>query len=354
VIAADPQGLAEAQHLFKALRDTGAQPVEVPILQPVAALLDVYGADIQARAFVTRDPQLGEMMLRPDFTVPVVQAHMAGGAQPARYCYMGPVFRKQDGPASPGRPREYLQVGYEVFQTDHPVLTDAEVFALFARLLSGRGLQARVGDMGLLRDAVAGLPVSERRRGALLRHLWRPARFRSLLARFAAPAAARPPVATAAPLIGLRSREEIDERLAWLADDAAEPPLEPGLVAALDALLAVAGPAPAAQAALAGLVPALPWIAPAVDRIDRRLRQIAFFGTDPAMLVFEASYGRTTLEYYDGFVFGLVAPDRPDLPPVASGGRYDALTAALGQGLVLPAVGGVIRPGVLAALGGRA
>ena len=42
-------------------------------------------------------------------------------------------------------------------------------------------------------------------------------------------------------------------------------------------------------------------------------------------------------------------PD-PALPPVASGGRYDALTAVLGQGRSIPAVGGVIRPGLVAAL----
>jgi ATP phosphoribosyltransferase regulatory subunit len=62
--------------------------------------------------------------------------------------------------------------------------------------------------------------------------------------------------------------------------------------------------------------------------------------------LFEASYGRTTLEYYDGFVFGFRV-DHPDVPIVASGGRYDALTRRLGQGREIPAVGGVIRPGVV-------
>ena len=39
-----------------------------------------------------------------------------------------------------------------------------------------------------------------------------------------------------------------------------------------------------------------------------------------------------------------------DWPPVASGGRYDALTAVLGQGAAIPAVGGIIRPGLVAEL----
>jgi ATP phosphoribosyltransferase regulatory subunit len=57
------------------------------------------------------------------------------------------------------------------------------------------------------------------------------------------------------------------------------------------------------------------------------------------------------MEYYDGFVFGFFAPARPDLPPVASGGRYDALTRVLGQGRSIPAVGGVIRPALTLELG---
>ena len=53
------------------------------------------------------------------------------------------------------------------------------------------------------------------------------------------------------------------------------------------------------------------------------------------------------MEYYDGFVFGLYAEARPDLPPIASGGRYDALTRQLGQGAEIPAVGGVLRPDLM-------
>ena len=85
----------------------------------------------------------------------------------------------------------------------------------------------------------------------------------------------------------------------------------------------------------------------------RRQLQIADddeHGIDPQTVEFEGSYGRTSLEYYDGFVFGFHAPARPDLPPVASGGRYDALTLRLGDGKTHPAVGGVIRPDILLTL----
>jgi ATP phosphoribosyltransferase regulatory subunit len=85
--------------------------------------------------------------------------------------------------------------------------------------------------------------------------------------------------------------------------------------------------------------------------MEARLDALAQAGIDIGTLAFEASHGRTTLEYYDGFVFSFHAAN-PDLPPVASGGRYDALTEVLGQGRSIPAVGGIIRPGLVADLGG--
>ena len=348
---------ALAARLFEALRAQGAEAVEADVLQPAGALLDLYGEDIRARAYVTMDPLQGEMMLRPDFTLPVVLAHMGGGAEPARYTYMGEVFRKQER-ARAGRPAEFLQVGFEVFDRADPAASDAEVFALFARLLQPWGLQADTGDMGILRAAVQGLPVSAPRRAALMRHLWRPARFRALLERFAgraAPSAGRPAAlagqGTQAPHLGLRSPEEIAARLAALAADAAEPPLPQALIDALEALLAIDGTLPEALAQIERVMGGMPWIAPAVAVFARRLQALAARGVDVAALSYQGSYGRTTLEYYDGFVFGFSAPGRAEWPALASGGRYDALTAVLGQGRSIPAVGGAMRPGLLAALG---
>ena len=91
----------------------------------------------------------------------------------------------------------------------------------------------------------------------------------------------------------------------------------------------------------------LPAILPAVDQFDRRLVALRAQGIDTATLDFQASLGRSSMEYYDGFVFGFHG-DR-DAPPVASGGRYDALTARLGAGRSIPAVGGVIRPNLVIA-----
>ncbi|MCX8508693.1 MAG: ATP phosphoribosyltransferase regulatory subunit, partial [Rhodobacteraceae bacterium] len=170
--------------LFAAFLKAGAMPVEADILQPAEVLLDLYGEDIRARAYVTSDPLQGEMMLRPDFTVPVVQMHMAHGAEPARYAYQGEVFRKQEHLTA--RKSEYFQVGFELFARENPSDADAEVFALFAHLLAPQGLRAATGDIGLLLAAVRGLKTLESRKAALLRHVWRPRRFTQLLERFGA------------------------------------------------------------------------------------------------------------------------------------------------------------------------
>ncbi|MBC7477638.1 MAG: ATP phosphoribosyltransferase regulatory subunit, partial [Pseudorhodobacter sp.] len=339
-----------------AFLSAGALPVDADILLPAETLLDLYGEDIRARAYVTTDPVLGEMMLRPDFTVPVVQAHMAHGADPARYCYMGEVFRSQDTSGA----REYLQVGFEVFDRAAPEQADAEVFALFSSLLADTTARPVTGDIGILRAAVQGLDTSDRRKSALLRHIWRPQRFRALLDRFAgrAPvpevrAALLQRLATgsvevlmqaAGPLVGLRTAEEIAARVEALIEDSDAKPIAAPEAALLYDLLSLQAPADAALAHLRGITFLLPAILPAVDRFAARLAALRDRGIDTGRLAFEASLGRTSMEYYDGFTFSFLADG---LPAVATGGRYDALTAVLGQGSSIPAVGGVIQPALV-------
>ncbi len=346
---------AEAERLFAAFQQAGAVPVDADVLLPAETLLDLYGEDIRARAYMTTDPLQGEMMLRPDFTVPVVQAHMAHGADPARYCYMGEVFRKQEHLGN--RASEYMQVGFEIFDRTAPEQADAEVFALFAKLLANTSAKPVTGDIGILMAAVQGVNTTARRKAALLRHIWRPSRFRALLDRFAGRApnsdaraallqklASGTPealMAAAGPLIGLRAQEDIAERATALIEDAKTSPIAAPEAALLYDLLSLQAPADAALAHLTGITFMLPAIEPAVAHFANRLAALRDRGIDTAKLPFEASLGRTSMEYYDGFTFAFLTPDRP---PIASGGRYDALTRVLGQGRQIPAVGGVIRP----------
>lgn len=352
---------AQAEQLFAQFQDAGAAPVETALLQPSEVLLDLYGEDIRARAYVTSDLELGEQMLRPDFTVPIVQAHMQDGAEPARYTYMGEVFRKQE--AGSTRASEFLQVGYEVFDRTDPAAADAEVFALFSEVLGDRPLRASIGDIGILIAAVQGLDTSAPRRAALMRHIWRPARFRALLDRFAG----RRPlpegraeltqaldgldldqiVRGAGPQIGLRSAGEVAARLAALRDDMAVAPIPAAQIDAVNAILNLTTSAEQAAGALADIANRFGAIKVAAQGFAKRLNALKARDVDVAALTYEGSYGRTSMEYYDGFVFGFAHEGEAPVAPVASGGRYDALTRVLGQGRAIPAVGGVIRPALL-------
>ena len=353
----DPSQIrTEALRLRDRFAGQGAQVVECAILQPAETLLDLYGEDIRTRAYVSNDPARGEIMLRPDFTVPVVQMHMVHGATPARYTYAGEVFRRQE--ENPERPSEYLQVGYEVFDGSDPAAADAEVFATLYNALADIPLRAATGDLSILSAAVSGLRTSDARKNALMRHLWRPRRFRNLLDRYAGvmpiPKTRKDLLAEPNPLvhgfedIGLRSQSEVAVRIEALRVDAATAPISATEVELLTTLLEVRETCPVALAHLREIAVDLPSISGAVDGLRRRIDAMDERGLPLDEIGFEASYGRTTMEYYGGFVFGLTALNTPDVPALATGGRYDALCARLSlSGEGIPAVGGVLRPDIL-------
>ena len=143
--------------------------------------------------------------------------------------------------------------------------------------------------------------------------------------------------------IGLRRAQDVQERLAQLQDEAAAPPIPAAEIAALTDLLAIRGKLPEALELSQALTDRLPSIGPAVAHMAARITALDAAGVDVAQIGFEAAYGLTAMEYYDGFVFGFYAAE-PGWPAIASGGRYDALTRVLGQGRAVPAVGGIIRP----------
>ncbi|MFQ5437474.1 MAG: ATP phosphoribosyltransferase regulatory subunit [Paracoccaceae bacterium] len=355
---------AEAQRLVEHFCQAGANPIEADALQPAETLLDLYGEDIRARAYVTHDPVEGEKMLRPDFTVPVVQMHMNDGAEPARYTYQGSVWRKQE--AESGRDSEYLQVGFELFDGSDPAAADAEVFALFAEALADLDLRAATGDLGILMAAVAGLSTIDARKNALLRHIWRPTRFRQLLDRYTgstpSPEGRRALLKEAGTIpadvlceragvhVGMRSLADIVARVEALEQDAAAPPISTTEAQILEDILSLRDKSPPALERLRDIEVDIPAIGPALQRMEARMDALAARGVNVEALDFEGAYGRTTLEYYDGFVFGYYAESRADLPMIAGGGRYDTLTAVLGKGRSIPAVGAVVRPALMLAL----
>lgn len=333
----------ETTRLLTLFEGAGAERIDADILQPANILLDLYGEDIRGRAYVTHDPLRGELMMRPDFTVPVVQRHMSEHAEPARYCYAGPVFRQQDFDAT--RPSEHLQVGYEVFDRGDPAVIEAEVFALFQSAVDAVPTRAVIGDVGLLVAAVEVLDASDARKAALKRHIWRPKRFAALLDRFSNPIELAT-LGAGGPQIGLRGPKDIAARLDQLKAEADQDPIPKTQVAGIKLLLDAEAPLTQAVEPMGHVLEILPDLQPAFDHFEDRVTAFANAGLNIEEIEFRATYGLEAMEYYDGFVFGFYTDDT-SLPPVATGGRYDALTRVLGQGRDVPAVGGVIRPELL-------
>ena len=273
----------EATRLRDHFAARGARVVGADVLLPADALLDLYGEDIRARAYLTADPLRGEMVLRPDFTVPVVQMHLSAGAAPARYTYAGKVFRKQDSDET--RPNEYLQVGYEVFDGDDPADADAEVFAAIAAALQGLPARAATGDIGILTAAVNGLKTSAARKAALLRHIWRPGRFKSLLKRFGSGKLTTPRAALLAsddpfadlsgPDIGVRRRSDVAARLDALRADAEQAPISAEEIALIDAILGMRETMPNVFSALSDIAVDMPAIQGALDKMAQRMEALA-------------------------------------------------------------------------------
>lgn len=349
----------EVFRLLTLFTDTGAEIVDPAALLPADTLIDLYGEDLRGRAYTTVDPIEGERMLRPDFTVPVVQMHLAQGQKSGKYAYAGSVWRKQQ--VGSQRPTEYTQVGIEAFGGINASVAEAEVFALISNALSGLPVSPVTGDTSLIFAAIDALDTSERRKAALRRHVWRPARFLRLLKRYSEPKMqsteraefmallknndVRNLVENVGKPIGLRSISDIITRMEILEDEVNLPRIATDEVKTITDILDLKCSMVDAAEAVAKIAPKLP---NAVQRIDERATELSKTGIDLQTLRFDAAYGCSSFEYYDGFVFGFDAPAELNLPQIAQGGRYDALTGALGQ--EVPAVGGIVRPEALLAL----
>tara|TARA_B110000003_G_scaffold191191_1_gene190007 strand:+ start:12003 stop:13085 length:1083 start_codon:yes stop_codon:yes gene_type:complete len=345
----------EAKRLEKYFIASGALLLEADSLLSAETLLDLYGEDIRARAYVTNDPVMGERMMRPDFTVPIVERHMSEGAEPARYCYNGPVWRMQD--AGSKRETEFIQVGFEVFDRSNSANSDAEVFSIFNDILP-TNLQISTGDIGLLQSAVIGLNTTNLRKAALMRHLWRPLRFQNLMELYSKnryPEGEKVTLSkysnqdieknikNAGKFIGLRTEVEVNSRILSLQEDAKTSPISFEEADVINKILNLKTTASEALLVLKEFVKIIPNLEKAVSGFEARLGALQVRKVNVEKLPFEGSYGLTSMEYYDGFVFSF--SDGETI--IASGGRYDALTAVLGSGKEIPAVGGVIRPDAL-------
>lgn len=357
--AALKESLATLQAHFAA---SGAEHLDLPYLYPSEELLNLYGEDLRARAFLYGDAERGdELCLRPDFTVPVALTHrQLGWDREAAYSYAGPVFRLQ--PMGENRPVEYVQAGFERFGQQDLAAADASAFLTLRKgvqLLGVTSLFATIGDLSIALAVLDALELPAHRRDALKRHLWRPARFQDLIARarlhqIASPerhelgaldlSAKRRKVEAAGERVGNRSVSDVVERLEDLAEQANDPVMSQSDADLISDVLSVHGPVNGISKRIRRLTHAAGVdISATLDRFDSRLEHLLDAGCDPDELFFDAAFGRS-LEYYDGFVFEIRSKDAEAHPPLAGGGRYNAMTLRLGAVNAVPAIGGIVRP----------
>jgi ATP phosphoribosyltransferase regulatory subunit len=369
------KALSAMRSLFEA---AGGELVDPPVLQPLSVLLDLTGEAMRARLFVVQGEAGDACVLRPDFTIPVAQAHIARGAPAGRYLYEGKAFRA--AAAGDDRPVEFLQIGVEAYGPSSDPAVDDAAFAALAwagAKAGGRGdLSLLLGDVGLFSDFITALGVPD----ALVTRLVRAFAGGSSLAieleraqagpsrpaaggRLAALLADLPETEAAGVLeelwrlagiqpVGGRAPSEIVHRLVERSEAARTAPLTPAEADLIGRYLQVTGTPRAALDQIERLAyeakvefdrQLQPWV--------RRLKALDAAGVPEKALTLSAGFVRP-FGYYDGVLFEVrsagLGPDRP----VAAGGRYDALPVRLG-GSSPGAVGCIVRP-ARAWKGGRA
>src|SRR5262245_17583420 len=367
---------ARADALIAAYERAGYERIAPAILQPAEPFLDLSGEDIRRRMLLLTDAANNELCLRPDLTIPVACEYLASAVagEPAKYCYLGPVFRDQGTGSA-----ELLQAGIESFGRTDKAAADAETIALALEATARFGLATpdiRMGDVGLFAALLEHLKLAPAWQRRLVKDFNRKTTLAHDLERLALGSSARPeyqgvlaalansdPAAAHAfvtdllsiagiTAVGGRSVGEIADRfLEQAALGAAALPRETR--ALIERFLAVAGDPHDAAAKLRALArDAGIALDVAFDQFEERNALIAKRGIELRRIRFATAFGRG-FDYYTGVVFELHdGAGRADGQLVA-GGRYDGLLARLGN-VSLPAVGFAVWIERLAALGGGA
>jgi ATP phosphoribosyltransferase regulatory subunit len=368
-----------ADALVVSYERAGYAPVAPAVLQPAEPFLDLSGEDIRRRLYLVTDPAGEELCLRPDLTIPVARDYLASpqAGRPAKFCYLGPVFRHREN-----APGEFLQAGIESFGRADTAAADAETIALALEATDHYGLAApdiRMGDVALfsaLVDALALAPAWKRRlakdfnrKSSLVHDLDRlvlgnrngKPEYQGVLAALANsdPKAAHALVTDLLSIAGItavggRSVGEIADRFLEQAELGAGSTLPHETRALIERFLAITGDPDEVAADLRALAAdAKLALGPALDLFESRTGFLAARGIDVRTIRVSTSFGRG-LDYYTGVVFELYDPHGKVEGQLVAGGRYDGLCTRLGASAPVAAVGFAVWIERLAALGGGA
>jgi ATP phosphoribosyltransferase regulatory subunit len=362
--------------VLKVFETSGYEPILLPIIQPAGLFLDTMGESVRSSTYVFDDHYGHELCLRPDLTVPTCRYYLDANpdiSRRVRYSYYGPVFRFHQDGIGLGQPGEIRQTGIECFGEKDVASADAEVLRLTLDALRGAGLKrfdVTIGDVGIFRALLQGIPMPDRWRKQLQHVFFQPAVFERTFKMLHAPKTvreARLPDAVKAAIrgktgdaaeaalvahlaatgiqhVGDRGTGEIAARLLDIIEDAEQDPLPVRYAGLIDAYLHVrdVSPPSEARARIADLAkPHGVEIDEALEAYAQRLRMFSKTGVDMTETTFSTAIGRN-FEYYTGFVFEVSTVAGGERVVVASGGRYDGLIKAVDGVRDTPAVGAAI------------
>lgn len=355
-MSAEPVVPAEILAAIRApLAALGPEPIDPPIIQPLAPLLDMAGEAMRARLLVVQGEGDEDACLRPDFTIPVTRAHIAAGEGERRYIYEGKAFLAT--PPSSGLPREFFQVGLEAFGGQQDAAFDGELAAACWRAVVAGGrkdLSLMLGDVGLFGAFIGALGLAEPLALRLRRAFAHPRALQVELDRAQdAPRGERqgdrvsaliadlPETEATAVLedlwalagiapVGGRSAAEIVHRLAERAARDRAPRLSPSQAGLVRDFLAISDRPKAALDKTARLAKrgGLDLDA-ALEGWTRRLAALTAGGVNEGATTLSTAFGRA-FGYYDGFLFEVRSAALGEDSPAGGGGRYDSLPARLG------------------------
>lgn len=136
---------SEVESLLRTLSSMyNFQEIRTPIFEHTELFTRTVGEStdiVQKEMYTFEDKGGRSLTLRPEGTAPVVRAFLEhgldGGALPAKFFYLGPMFRYEKPQA--GRYREFMQFGIEILGSDSP-FSDVEVIQVGVRIAEELGL----------------------------------------------------------------------------------------------------------------------------------------------------------------------------------------------------------------------
>ena len=348
---------SEIKRIRSIFTKAGIKEISVPSLLTASDLVDLYGEDLKLRAYTTSDPVRGEQVLRPDFTVPILLKHLKGKSLQAKYFYSGNVWRRQSFESI--IPNEQYQMGFEFFDTkkNNSISSDVEAYLLISKILSKYKVNSVTGDVQILTSAINELEISDYKKASLKRHLWRPKRFMRLLDLYSK----QKNIARNIPsfksttymswkeklleiksFYGVRTKADIKERIEILEHELSQDLIansERNFLLKLMKFQSKLSEAPKIMSSISMVGGAFK---NAVENFELRVGLLNE-NVNTKTVKFQVIYGLTTLEYYDGFVFGFQL-EHGKYPPIAQGGRYDSLCSSLSKkGKSICAIGSMLR-----------